>query len=62
VMTGDDWANIARGLYDASGQPAAVNAFFVSYVVRAARRRVRAVALWPSACRWVDSDAAWQSR
>jgi hypothetical protein len=50
-MTGDDWANIARGLYDASGQPAAVNAFFVSYVVRAARRRVRAGVRW--ACRAV---------
>ena len=33
IMTGDDWANIVRDLYILTGQPAAVNAFFVIYVV-----------------------------
>ena len=33
VMTGDNWTDIVRQLWSLTGQPVAVNTFFVSYVV-----------------------------
>ena len=32
-MTGDNWTDIVRQLWSLTGQPVAVNTFFVSYVV-----------------------------
>ena len=44
-MTGDNWAIIVRTLYDPTGQPSAVNVFFVSYVVRIPAPRARKTTL-----------------
>ena len=31
VLTGDSWGDIARGLFESSGNPGAVAAYFASY-------------------------------
>ena len=39
IMTGDNWGDVVRDLYISTGQPGAVNTFFVSYVVSMAALR-----------------------